>query len=84
LLCRHLLTHLLVVHLARHPHTVLLLVLSHVLSFRLLLGTVAAILWLLVISLTCTLRSHWSLLLHQEGHTLNEELEIVLKFFLIS
>lgn len=59
-----------------------MLVLSIPLSFVTLSITWTA--WLLEAAhLIVVLGSNWSLLLHQEWHTLNKELQIVLEFFLV-
>ena len=48
-----------------------------------LLGT--TLVWSFVVAahLLATLRSSWSLLLHEHWHALNEKLEIILELFLV-
>ena len=70
-------------HWSTH-HAVLALA-STTASIRLsgLLGT--TLVWSFVVAhLLATLRSSWSLLLHEHRHALDEKLKIVLELFLIS
>ena len=47
-----------------------------------LLGT--TLVWSFIVAhLLATLRSSWSLLLHQHWHALNQKLEVVLELFLV-